>query len=243
MTLPKITPSRILIALLVIALIFLLHDCNGRNNQLADYRERLRVADSLKTAAQTARMEESGKSWEYKESLRVERLRGDSLTRLLLAIRYTGSGQATEIKRLHALLRAPWPVDTLEVASACCDTARALADSYESLLAVDSAKDASFAAQLDLATQRITEVEIAAAGWERRYIVSDSLNRLSLRASKPRAKVLFGVGGGAAPGFVQGGVSLGLMTRKGVLWQAHAGISNLGMYYDARWSKTIKLRK
>lgn len=243
MTLPKITPTRIILLIAIGVIIFLLHDCNGRNNQLADYRERLRVADSLKESAQTARMEESGKSWEYKESLRVERLRADSLTKLLMAIRSTGSGQSAEIRRLYALLRAPWPVDTLEVASACCDTAKALADSYESLLAVDSAKDASFAAQLDLATQRISEVESAALGWERRYIVSDSIARLSLKASKPRAKVLLGVGGGAAPGFYQGGVSLGLLTRKNVLLLGHAGLSNVGMYYEGKWLKTISLRK
>lgn len=241
--LPKITTSRILLIIAIAAIIFLLHDCNGRNNQIADYRERLRVADSLKEAALAARMEESGKSWEYQESLRVERLRADSLTKLLAVIRSAGSGKSAEIKRLYALLRGPWPVDTLEVASACCDTAKALADNYESLLAVDSAKDASFAAQLDLASQRITEVESAALAWERRYIVSDSINRLSLKASKPRAKVLFGVGGGAAPGFYQGGVSLGLVTRKGVLLLGHAGVSNVGLYYEGKWLKTISLRK
>lgn len=233
MTLPKITPTRILLALAILAIIFLLSDCHGRNKELEAVRANLRVADSLTSAAQALSMSESGKKWEYAESLRLARFERDSLQRIVNMSKRTA-------RPAIAVIRAA-PAGVID--TACCDSAKVLADAYESLAAADSLKDLNYTQQLDLAGTRIEDLSSQVTQWQGLWRVSDSLNRSALKIAKPRAKVLFGVGGGAAPGFYQGGVSLGLLTRKNVLLLGHAGLSNVGMYYEGKWLKTISLRK
>lgn len=224
---------------LIIALIFLMSKCRNQRADIQAANERARIADSLRVAAESARREQSGKLWEYQETAKVYQYQAQQAGKKADSITRVNRATEQEIKQLYAELGKPWPVDTVtKIATECCELANTLTYQIEEERAVDSLKDLAVLQQLDLATDRVNDLQAQSDGWQRRYELSDSLFK---RANKhERAKVLLGLSAGAAPGFIQGGLDLGFMSRRGVLFRGHAGVSNVGLYFEGGIMKTIK---
>lgn len=239
-----ITTERIFWLCALIALLILLGYCdNRRQTDQRINQERLRLADSLRAAQVQTMREQHTRLYDYSVQLDMHRFQAQQQAKKTDSIDKVARNQSAEIRQLYAELGKPWPVDTVEIASKCCEVARGLADSYDALRVADSLKDGAYLAQIDLATVQVDSLAAALYGSDRRYHILDSLNRAALRMSKPRGRLLVGVSGGYSPGFSFAGPEIGYMGPGGILWKAGVGVTNGGLLWHGGIQKTITLRK
>ena len=194
MTIPKLSLSRLFPWLLLVAAILLLAYCNNRGAKEREVlKARADLADSLRQAGDDDRALLTKQNWDYQQAMagkaqeaQSARIKADSIQRI-------ARGQTAEIRELYAELGRPWPVDTVEIASKCCEVAVQLADSYESLQLVDSLKDAAYMGQIDLATAQVDTLEGAIKREQRRYGILDSLNKRYQAGAKSRGSLWGGL--------------------------------------------------
>jgi hypothetical protein len=198
MTLPSL--SRLFPWLLLVAAILLLAYCNNRGaKERQVLKERAAMSDSLRQAGDDDRALLAKQNWDYQQAMDIKALevqkqaiRADSIQRI-------ARGQTDEIRALYAELGKPWPVDTVEIASKCCEVAVKLADSFDSLQVADNLKDAAYMSQIDLSTYMVDTLNQALKRESARYDKLDSLNKRYQAGAKLKGSLWGGLRAAVGP--------------------------------------------
>jgi len=265
-----LTFSRLLPWILLVAVLLAFGYCgNQYRNDMTAWKARQADYDSLLTESKAAAREATEQAFDYHNNAQVAadatRRAQDSSNRLKREVRELGArvrllaGIADAVPDTPYFTKTPvgttWTQDNrvwfvvtdtgvVRLDPECCRLGALLANKSDSLIAADSVKDVAFNAQLSLATGMIDAQAGLLQDATKRFNHLDVLYQEAAWASKPRAKILLGLSGGASPGFAWAGIAGALQTRKGVQYQVHAGPANTGgMYYGATLLKTISLRK
>lgn len=241
MTLPYI--SRLFPWLLLVAAILLLAYCNNRGSKEREVlKARVAFADSLRQAGDDDRALLAKQNWDYQHAIDIKaqeaqsaRIRADSIQRV-------ARGQTAEIRQLYAELGKPWPVDTVEIASKCCEVAIKLADSFDSLQVADNLKDVAYMGQIDLSTYMVDTLNQALKRENARYDKLDSLNKRYHLGAKPRGSLWGGLRAAVGPVSSAGGW-LKWQTAGGKEYGAGVGRMGGGWYGEVSIGTKFSFRK
>lgn len=243
MTIPKIKLTTLFPWLLLIAAILLLAYCNNRSDKLRQvWQARAEMADSLRKDAGEDRLRLARKNAEYEQAMdqkaqeaQIAKKKSDSISKV-------GKAQAAEIRSLYAELGKPWPVDTVELASKCCEVAAQLADNYESLLIVDSLKDRANMQQIDLATIQVDTLNQALKREQKRYDKLDSINKRYQIDTKLKGSLWGGLRAAVGP-VSSAGAYLKWQTGGGKEYGAGVGRMAGGWYGEVSIGTKFSLKK
>lgn len=198
MTIPSL--SRLFRWLLLLALILLLAYCNNRGSKEREVlKARVALADSLRKAADIDRARIANDLSAYQIAMDIRAGLALKADKKADSIQRVARQQTAEIRALYAELGKPWPVDTVQVASRCCEVAVKLADSFDSLQVADSLKDIAYMSQIDLSTYMVDTLNQALKREQRRYNMLDSLNRAYQRGAKLRGSLWGGLRAAVGP--------------------------------------------
>jgi hypothetical protein len=206
MTIPKLNLSRLFPWLLIVALILMFAYCQNRGaKERQVLKDRADMSDSLRKDAGEDRVRLARQLWEYDNNQKTYQYQAQQAGKRADSIQRVARGQTAEIRALYAELGRPWPVDTVEIASKCCEVAVKLADSFDSLQVADNLKDVAYMAQIDLSTYMVDTLNQALKRENARYDKLDSLNKRYQLGAKLRGSLWGGLRAAVGPVSSAGG--------------------------------------
>ena len=193
--LPLLKYRDILYLAIIIAALILLKQCGNERDAYA--QEAAAAKDLLAKQGQDI-IETNRQLWQYRNDTATVRYERRQAARREDSIQRIVRGKESEIKKLYALLREPWPetpadsIARYQAALKCCGEAEILRQENESYRAVDSIKEAAYMGEIDISTRRIDSLQNQLQRSFDRFNSLDSLRRIAFKASKPRAKISAG---------------------------------------------------